>query len=100
MIKMMIMIIIGDFDMPDLLDLINSDNQTYHLRQQPKSIHIISSPSLSLLHHCHHHFTNITLLDKHQVMESYQDEKIIGEKVSDEDEKGEVDEGKIAKDEL
>ena len=26
MIKMMIMIIIGDFDMPDLLDLINSDN--------------------------------------------------------------------------
>ena len=33
-------------------------------------------------------------------MESYQDEKIIGEKVSDEDEKGEVDEGKIAKDEL
>jgi len=34
-----------------------------------------------------------------EVMESYQDEKIIGEKESDEDE-GEVDEGKVAKDEL
>merc|ERR1711963_118513 len=34
-----------------------------------------------------------------EVMESYQDEKIIGEKEGDEDE-GEVDEGKIAKDEL
>ena len=32
-------------------------------------------------------------------MESYQDEKIIGEKEGDEDEAG-VDEGKIAKDEL
>ena len=32
-------------------------------------------------------------------MESYQDEKIIGEKEGDED-VGEVDEGKIAKDEL
>ena len=32
-------------------------------------------------------------------MESYQDEKIIGEKEADGDE-GEVDEGKIAKDEL
>ena len=32
-------------------------------------------------------------------MESYQNEKIIGEKESDEGE-GEVDEGKIAKDEL
>ena len=59
----------------------------------------ISSPSLSRLHHRHHHFANITIIDKHQVMESYQDEKIIGEKESDGDE-SEVNEGKIAKDEL
>ena len=47
----------------------------------------------------HHHFAIITIIDKHQVMESYQDEKIIGEKESDEDE-SEVDKGKIAKEEL